>query len=78
MHCQHVENFHAVVKENGGQPIFMYEIAKGHSKKSFGIHVAKLAGFPLSVVSRAQQILYQFEGPDLRPEPEKAQQLIMF
>ncbi|EPP34635.1 DNA mismatch repair protein MutS [Chlamydia ibidis] len=78
-HCPHVENFHAGVKENGSQPIFLYEILKGHSQKSFGIHVAKLAGFPLCVVSRAQSILRQLEGPESsRPQPERAQQLTLF
>ncbi|WP_348663147.1 DNA mismatch repair protein MutS [Chlamydia vaughanii] len=79
-HCPHVENFHAGVKENGGQPVFLYEILKGHSQKSFGIHVAKLAGFPLCVVSRAQQILRQLEGPESasRPTQEKVQQLTLF
>ncbi|WP_286027281.1 DNA mismatch repair protein MutS [Chlamydia gallinacea] len=80
-HCPHVENYHAGVKENGGQPIFLYEILKGHSQKSFGIHVAKLAGFPLCVVSRAQHILRQLEGPEAtstQQEQEKMQQLMLF
>lgn len=80
-HCPHVENFHAGVKENGGQPIFLYEILKGYSQKSFGIHVAKLAGFPLCVISRAQHILRQLEGPEETPcqqEQEKMQQLMLF
>ncbi|WP_201456320.1 DNA mismatch repair protein MutS [Chlamydia sp. 17-3921] len=76
----HVENYHAGVKENSGQPIFLYEILKGCSQKSFGIHVARLAGFPLCVVSRAQQILRQLEGPDsaTRLTQEKNQQLMLF
>lgn len=80
LRCPHVENFHAGVKETGEQPIFLYEILKGHSQKSFGVHVAKLAGFPLCVVSRAQQILRQLEGPEtVTPPPQdKAQQLMLF
>lgn len=76
----HVENFHAGVKESSGQPIFLYEILKGYSQKSFGIHVARLSGFPLCVISRAQQILRQLEGPDSisRKAQEKDQQLMLF
>lgn len=79
-HCPHVENFHAGVKETGGQPVFLYEILKGHSQKSFGIHVAKLAGFPLCVISRAQQILRQLEGPETtsKQPQEKELQLTLF
>lgn len=75
----HLKNFHASVKEGSGHPTFLYEIKPGYAHKSFGIHVAKLAGFPLSVISRAQQILSQLEGPDTsRPLQEKAQQLTLF
>ncbi|WP_100934193.1 DNA mismatch repair protein MutS [Candidatus Chlamydia corallus] len=79
-HCPHVENFHAGVKDKAGQPVFLYEILKGHSQKSFGIHVARLAGFPLCVVSRAQQILRQLEGPEsiTSPVQDKMQQLTLF
>lgn len=79
--CLHVENFYAGVKENGGQPIFLYKILKGSSQKSFGIHVARLAGFPLCVVSRAQDILKQLDGCDSSPtrqNQEKLQQLTLF
>ncbi|ANH78734.1 DNA mismatch repair protein MutS [Candidatus Chlamydia sanziniae] len=78
--CSHVANFHAGVKEHSGQPIFLYEILKGYSQKSFGIHVARIAGFPLCVISRAQQILRQLEGPELavRSIHNKMQQLTLF
>lgn len=80
LHCPFVENFHAGVKESSGQPVFLYKILKGYSQKSFGIHVAKLAGFPLCVISRAQQILKQLEGPEpsQRTSQEKVQQLTLF
>lgn len=79
-YCPHVKNFHAGVQENNGQPVFLYTILKGFSQKSFGIHVAKLAGFPLCVISRAQQILHQLEGPEKVPShgEEKMQQLTLF
>ncbi|SPN74049.1 DNA mismatch repair protein mutS,DNA mismatch repair protein MutS,ATP phosphoribosyltransferase,DNA mismatch repair protein MutS,MutS domain V [Chlamydia serpentis] len=79
-HCPHVENFHAGVKDKMGQPVFLYEILKGHSQKSFGIHVARLAGFPLCVISRAQQILRELEGPEpiTRPTENKMKQLTLF
>lgn len=79
--CSHVENFHAGVKESGGQPVFLYKILKGNSQKSFGIHVARLAGFPLCVVSRAQDLLKQLDNCNptpLQQNQERPQQLMLF
>ena len=46
----------------------MYNVKTGSSNKSFGIEVAKLAGFPQEVVDNAQQYLLQAEMPKLRAQ----------
>ncbi|WP_213318101.1 DNA mismatch repair protein MutS [Chlamydiifrater volucris] len=75
-----VENFHAGINESNAQPVFLYKIIKGPSNKSFGIHVAKLAGFPLSVVARAQVLLSSMETKeDSKPRnKERSMQLTIF
>ncbi|MFA6636565.1 MAG: DNA mismatch repair protein MutS [Candidatus Omnitrophota bacterium] len=52
-----VENYHLAVQEWGEEIIFLYKAESGSCDESFGIHVAKLAGMPESVVKRAREIL---------------------
>ena len=52
-----MENHHVEVKEFGDSVIFLRSIAKGPGDKSYGIHVAKMAGLPNSVILRASEIL---------------------
>ncbi len=52
-----ITNFHVKVKEWKGDIIFLYRIEKGRSDRSYGIHVAKIAGVPKDVVKRADEIL---------------------
>lgn len=56
-----IKNFHVTTKELGNQVIFLRKLAEGGSEHSFGIHVARMAGMPTAVVSRAQEILKQLE-----------------
>ncbi|MBD5246182.1 MAG: DNA mismatch repair protein MutS [Barnesiella sp.] len=56
-----VVNFNVSVKEIDGKVVFMRKLARGGSEHSFGIHVAKLAGMPKSIVTRATQVLHQME-----------------
>lgn len=56
-----VVNYHASVEELDDQITFLYNICKGSATRSYGIHVAKLANMPPSVISRAQQILRELE-----------------
>ncbi|MBA7558553.1 DNA mismatch repair protein MutS [subsurface metagenome] len=56
-----VKNFNIAVTEEGGEVIFLYKIVPGGVDKSYGIHVAKLAGLPKSVVHRAQEVLEELE-----------------
>ena len=56
-----VKNYNVSVKEIGKQVIFLRKLARGGSEHSFGIHVAKMAGMPQSIVKRANDILAQLE-----------------
>ncbi|HEY92389.1 MAG TPA: DNA mismatch repair protein MutS, partial [Dehalococcoidia bacterium] len=56
-----VRNYNVAVTEEGGEVTFLYKIMPGGVDKSYGIHVAKLAGLPKSVVHRAQEVLEELE-----------------
>jgi DNA mismatch repair protein MutS len=56
-----VKNFHVTNKEAGNKIIFLRKLATGGSVHSFGIHVAKMAGMPISLVQRAGEVLQQLE-----------------
>lgn len=55
------KNFHITNKEVGNKIIFLRKLARGGSIHSFGIHVAKMAGMPPSLIDRANEILKQLE-----------------
>jgi DNA mismatch repair protein MutS len=66
-----IKNFNVSVKEAGNKIHFMRKLVPGGSAHSFGIHVAKMAGMPKEVLSRADQILVQLEknhSGDLKEE----------
>jgi len=56
-----IKNFNVSVKEVDKKVIFLRKLVLGGSEHSFGIHVAKMAGMPQSIVKRAEQILKQLE-----------------
>ena len=56
-----IKNFNVSVKEIDKKIIFLRKLERGGSEHSFGIHVAKMAGMPQSIVKRADQILKQLE-----------------
>lgn len=58
---ERVVNYNVSVKEIDGKVVFLRKLAKGGSEHSFGIHVAKLAGMPASIVKRAGQVLQDLE-----------------
>ena len=60
-----VKNYTVRVKEEGGRVVFLRRIVPGVAEKSFGIHVAAMAGLPQEVVSRASQILKNLEASEL-------------
>ena len=70
-----IKNFHVSVKEIDTKVLFLRKLVPGGSEHSFGIHVAKMAGIPAKVVSRANEILHQLEqsrsGPGLSKRSPK-------
>jgi DNA mismatch repair protein MutS len=57
-----IKNFNVSVKEAGNKVIFLRKLAPGGSEHSFGIHVARMAGMPVKVVQRANEVLSQLEN----------------
>jgi len=57
-----IKNYHITNKEIGNKVIFLRKLAPGGSTHSFGIHVAKMAGMPPSLINRANEILAQLES----------------
>ena len=57
-----VVNYNVSVKEIDNKVVFLRKLARGGSEHSFGIHVAKLAGMPQSIVKRADEVLLQLES----------------
>jgi DNA mismatch repair protein MutS len=64
-----VKNYHIAAKKRADDIVFLRKIVPGATDDSFGIEVAKLAGLPNSVVSRARQILEELET-DGAPQPK--------
>lgn len=60
--CRGVKNYNVAVKEYGEQIIFLRQILPGATDRSYGIHVAKLAGLPKEVITRANEILENLEN----------------
>ena len=58
-------NITLAVKEWQGEVIFLHEVRPGAADRSYGIHVAKRAGLPLTVIQRAEQVLAQLEKTEL-------------
>ena len=57
-----IKNYNVSVKEEDNKVIFLRKLERGGSEHSFGIHVAKMAGMPKSIVKRANEILKQLES----------------
>ena len=74
-----VRNYNVAVAEEGGQVVFLHRILPGGADRSYGVHVAQLAGLPRQVVVRAQEILQELEGrkshPPRRGRPAEGTQL---
>lgn len=64
-----VVNYNVSVKEIDGKVVFLRKLARGGSEHSFGIHVAKLAGMPHSIVNRAAEVLHRLESSNRGEEP---------
>ncbi|MFH0765714.1 MAG: DNA mismatch repair protein MutS [Calditrichota bacterium] len=66
-HLSGVVNFNVAVKEYGDKVIFLRKIIRGGCDRSFGLHVAQMAGLPVEVVARAREVLRNLEDNDLKP-----------
>jgi DNA mismatch repair protein MutS len=63
-----LKNFNVAVREWRDQIVFLRKIVEGGTDKSYGIHVARLAGVPKEVLERAKEILNNLEESELTPE----------
>jgi DNA mismatch repair protein MutS len=76
-----VRNYNVAVSEADGTVVFLHRIVPGGADKSYGIHVAQLAGLPAPVVQRANEIMSELEkssGQAVRINPHAAQQAALF
>jgi len=80
-----VKNFNVAVTEEEGKVIFLRKVVPGGADKSYGIHVAQLAGLPASVIHRAEEVLAGLESQPrqkqskaVRPKKETIPQLPLF
>lgn len=76
-----VRNFNVAVSESDGKVVFLHKIIPGGADRSYGIHVAQIAGLPKPVIQRADEILKQLEessGTTLEQKETAKQQLTLF
>ncbi len=66
-----VRNYNLAVIEEGNQVLFLHKVEPGGADRSYGIHVAQLAGVPRPVIHRAEELLTQLESGEFRPGTEK-------
>lgn len=69
---ERIKNFSVSVKEVGKKILFLRKLVEGGSEHSFGIHVAKLAGMPVQVLERAEEMLVQLEASHEFSQYEKS------
>ena len=76
-----VRNYNVAVAEEGDHVVFLHRIVPGGADRSYGIHVAQLAGLPRAVIARAQQIMAQLEasgGRAVKLEDAAPEQIALF
>ena len=66
-----VKNYHIAVKEDGEDLVFLRKIVPGATDRSYGIHVARIAGVPHAVTSRAKEILEDIEDECMLSEEDR-------
>ena len=76
----HARNYNVAVREAGDSVVFLHRLEPGGTDRSYGIHVAQLAGLPAAVVTRAREVLGTLEGehrvvPGPVPPPADPEQL---
>ncbi|HSR48869.1 MAG TPA: DNA mismatch repair protein MutS [Anaerolineales bacterium] len=76
-----VRNYNVAVAEEGGRVVFLHRIIPGGADRSYGVHVAELAGLPRPVIHRAEEILSDLETEARTATPHRSeisQQLALF
>ena len=76
-----VRNYNVAVSEADGKVVFLHKIIPGGADRSYGIHVAQLAGLPAPVIQRANEIMSELEktsGRAVKIDPHAAQQALLF
>jgi len=76
-----VRNYNVAVSEADGKVVFLHKIVPGGADRSYGIHVAQLAGLPAPVIQRAGEIMAELEktsGRAVKIDPHAAQQVMLF
>ena len=73
-----VRNYNVAVTEERGKVVFLHKIVPGGADKSYGIHVAELAGLPRGVIQRAQELLFELEQNDDGDRDPGSAQLPLF
>ena len=76
-----LENLHVATLEKDGQVTFLHKIEEGPADKSYGIHVAKIAGLPVDLLERADSILAHLESQDkqvVSQQKATAEQISLF
>ncbi|MEM7347467.1 MAG: DNA mismatch repair protein MutS, partial [Chloroflexota bacterium] len=73
----HIRNYNVAVTEEGGKVIFLHKIIPGAADRSYGIHVAQIAGIPKTVVDRANEILEDLEGnADFKEQRQRTREVL--
>ena len=67
-----VRNYNVAVSEQGGEVVFLHRILPGGADRSYGVHVAQLAGLPRPVILRAQELLEELEASSVERSPARA------
>jgi DNA mismatch repair protein MutS len=76
-----VRNYNVAVTESDGSVLFLHKIIKGGADRSYGIHVAQLAGLPAPAIQRAKEIMQELEkssGRAIKSNPNVALQVALF
>ena len=72
---ERIKNFNVAVKEVGKKILFIRKLTEGGSEHSFGIHVAKMAGMPKSVLRRSEQMLQELESRHAGGDKKSSKQI---
>ena len=70
----HARNFNVAVREAGDEVVFLHRLEPGGADRSYGIHVARLAGLPRAILRRAEDILQDLESGGAKETRRKAMQ----